>query len=151
MQRDNCYTEAARLRLDSLTRRRRTLEARLRVHYPKLRVVDSLFAEFHSHDFAAIGHRNYNRVLRELNSLQHRVNACAKFETLIRYRCANLFFLVVPDELSREADFRWLGRARGKERSGLPPVRKPLWHETSLRLGGIDFLVRIARAGNSST
>ncbi len=145
LQRDNCCTEATRLRLDSLTRRRRTLEARLRVHYPKLRVVDSLFAEFHSHDFAAIGHRNYNRVLRELNSLQHRVNGCAKFETLARYRCANLFFLVVPGELSREADIPGWG-ALVEKPDGLHLARKPLWHETTPSAAE-DLLVRIARAG----
>src|ERR1700761_633913 len=66
LHRDNCCTEAVRGRLDSLDRRRQILEATLRVHYPQLRIADSLFAEFHSHDFAAIGHRGYNRVMREL-------------------------------------------------------------------------------------
>src|SRR2546423_14320193 len=61
LRRDNCETIGARERLRSLTRRRETLEKHLRIHYPTLRTGDSLFAEYDSHDFDAIGHRGYRR------------------------------------------------------------------------------------------
>src|SRR5207249_2081737 len=99
LRRDNCDVAATRERLQIVHRRRMTLEKHLRVHYPGLRVADSLFAEFDSHDFAAINHRNYGRVLRELNILLNRLYDCTKFEKLLRYGCANLFFLLVPNEL----------------------------------------------------
>ena len=53
---------------------------------------------------AAIGHRNYSRVLRELSALQNQLRDGTKFEKLVQYRCANLFFLVLPNELFRPAE-----------------------------------------------
>ncbi len=146
LQRDNCCTESARLRLDSLARRRQILETNLRIHYPQLRIADSLFAEFYSHDFAAIGHRGYNRVIRELQALQQRMDSCVKFETLRRYRCANLFFLVLPNDLYRAGDVPPGWGALVERSDGLQLMRKPDWVETSAE-SAVDFLVRIARAG----
>ena len=146
LNRDNCCSQAVRLRLDSLGRRRQVLEANLRIHYPQLRIADSLFAEFHSHDFASIGHHGYNRVMRELRLLHQRVSNCVKFETLRRYRCANLFFLVLPNDLYREADVPAGWGSLVEKGDGLHLRRKPEWHETN-SASALDFLVRIARAG----
>jgi hypothetical protein len=146
LRRDNCCTSETRRRLEDLSRRRRVLETNLRVHYPALRITDSLFAEFHSHDFEAIGHSGYLRVVRELRSLHRRVIGCAKFETLVRYRCANLFFLVLPNDLYHDGDVPSGWGALVEKKDGLALVRKPLWHETSGDCE-INLLVRIARAG----
>ena len=146
LRRDNCCTPETRERLDTVQRRRHVLEKHLRIHYPTLRMAESLFPEFDSHNFAAINHRNYGRVLRELNALHNRLYACAKFETLIRYGCANLFFLVLPNDLYREPDIP-IGWGALVERSGgLFLQRKPVWHETSPERS-LQFLQRIARAG----
>ena len=146
LRRDNCESVAARERLRSLTRRRETLEKHLRIHYPTLRTGDSLFAEYDSHDFDAIGHRGYRRVLRETTALQNRLYGGTKFECLIRYRCANLFFLVLPNELFRaaEAPAGWgvLVEANGS----LELVRKPAWHD-NLEEARVRLLQRIAVAG----
>src|SRR6476659_2123951 len=104
LRRDNCETTTKRERLRSLRRRRDVLEKHLRVHYPTLRTGDSLFAEYDSHNFDAIGHRGYRRVLRESAALENRLYGGTKFECLSRYRCANLFFLVVPNDLFRETE-----------------------------------------------
>ena len=93
LRRDNCRTDAARQRLEAICKRRQIPETRLRVHYPSLRSADSLFPELDSQSFAAIGHRGYARLIRELRTLQNRLYDCTKFDKLIRYRCANLFFL----------------------------------------------------------
>jgi hypothetical protein len=146
LRRDNCCTAETRQRMENLSRRRRVLETNLRIHYPALTIADSLFAEFHSHDFEAIGHRGYLRVVRELRSLHRRVIGCAKFETLVRYRCANLFFLVLPEDLYHEAEIPTGWGALVEKEEGLTLVRKPLWRETSQDCG-IDLLVRIARTG----
>ena len=104
LRRDNCCSNPTHERLRSLSRRREVLEKHLRIHYPTLRTGDSLFPEYDSLDLAAIGHQGYSRILREFNALQNRLNGGRKFECLVRYRCANLFFLVLPNELFCEAE-----------------------------------------------
>jgi hypothetical protein len=146
LRRDNCHTAATRERLHSLARRREILERHLRIHYPTLRTGDSLFAEYDSHDFDAIGHRGYRRVLRETTALQNRLYGGTKFECLVRYRCANLFFLVLPDELFRtnEAPAGWgvLVEMNG----ALELVHKPTWHDNPQE-ARVRLLQRIAVAG----
>jgi hypothetical protein len=146
LRRDNCCASAARARLEIVHRRRQTLEKHLRVHYPSLRIADTLFPEFDPHDFAAIGHRGYTRVLREVAALQKRLYDCTKFETLLRYRCANLFFLVVTDELYNEAEIPAGWGALVESDGTLSLMRKPVRHENTpeSRLG---LLERVARAG----
>jgi hypothetical protein len=146
LRRDNCCGSETRERLETVQRRRLILEKHLRVHYPTLRIADSLFPEFDSHDFEAIGHRSYAQVLREVRALQNRLSDGTKFETLARYRCANLFFLVLPAALFREADVP-LGWGALVESSGSVSVaRKPVWHEITPDRR-LRILQRIAAAG----
>ena len=146
LRRDNCCSVATRERLLSVNRRREVLEKHLRIHYPTLRTGDSLFPEYDSHDFSAIGHRSYGRVLRELSALQNQLGGGRKFECLVRYRCANLFFLVLRGDLFRESEVPFGWGALVETQGFLSLVRKPIWHdngaETRLR-----FLQRIATAG----
>jgi hypothetical protein len=146
LRRDNCRGEATHERLRSLSRRRQVLEKHLRIHYPTLRTGDSLFPEYDSHDFSAIGHHGYRRVLREFAALQNRLHGGRKFECLVRYHCANLFFLVLPSELFCESEVPLGWGALVEANGSLDLVRRPIWHdngaETRLR-----FLQRIATAG----
>ena len=96
-----------------------------------MRIADSLFPEFDSHDFAAIEHRSYARVLREQNALQARLFDCAKFEKLFQYRCANVYYLVLPNELFREAEIPIGWGALIEAGAGLSLVRKPMWQDTT--------------------
>ncbi len=146
LRRDNCCTATTRDRLETVSRRRHILERNLRVHYPTLRCGDSLFPEFDAHDFEAIEHHSYRRVMRELAALQKRLRGGTKFECLTRYRCANLFFLVVTNELFREAEVP-LGWGALVETDGALVLRvKPLWHDNSAE-SRLRFLQRIAVAG----
>ncbi|MFL6514993.1 MAG: hypothetical protein ACJ8M1_08225 [Chthoniobacterales bacterium] len=146
LRRDNCCTSVTQSRLQTLCRRRRTLEKHLRVHYPTLRISDSLFPEFDSHNFEAIGHHNYGRVLKELQALQNRLYDCSKFERLMRYRCANLLFLVLTPELFDEAEIPvgWGALVASEERLTL--VRKPVLQEVA-KDHSVRILQRIAAAG----
>jgi hypothetical protein len=65
---------------------------------------------------------------------------------LLRYRCANLFFLVVTDELYNEAEIPAGWGALVESDGTLSLLRKPVWHENTpeSRLG---LLERVARAG----
>jgi hypothetical protein len=146
LRRDNCCGAATRERLRSVSRRREVLEKHLRIHYPTLRTGDSLFPEYDSHDFPAIEHHGYARVLREFAALQNRLNDGRKFECLVRYTCANLFFLVVPNELFREEEVPLGWGALTEVAGSLALVRKPLWHDNAAETR-LRFLQRIAIAG----
>jgi len=146
LRRDNCCSSDTRSRLETVCRRRQTLEKHLRIHYPNLRISDSLFPEFDSHNFQAIGHRTYSRVLRELSALQNRLYDCTKFERLMRYGCANLFFLVLTGDVFDEAEIPVGWGALVEKNDSLTIVRKPVWQE-SAQQHSLRILQRIAAAG----
>jgi hypothetical protein len=146
LRRDNCRIDAARQRLEEICKRRQILETRLCTHYPSLRSADALFPEFDSQSFAAIGHRGYARLTRELRGLQNRLYDCSKFDKLIRYRCANLFFLVLPEELCRDPEIPAGWGALVESNGALILARKPVWHKTTEE-NRICLLQRIAVAG----
>ena len=146
LRRDNCETATTRERLRSLRRRRDVLERHLRIHYPTLRTGDSLFAEYDSHDFDAIGHRGYRRVLRESAALENRFFGGTKFECLARYRCANLFFIVLPNELFRETEVPAGWGVLVEMNGTLELARKPEWRDNAAQ-ARIRLLQRIAMAG----
>jgi hypothetical protein len=144
--RDNRSSATLRERLESLHKRRQVLEKHLRIHYPNLRIGDSLFPEFDSHDFAAIEHRAYASVLRQMSALQNQLFEGTKFEKLLRYRCANVFFLVLPNELFRPAEVPIGWGALVESAGSLTLVQKPVWQETASE-NRLRFLQRIAAAG----
>jgi hypothetical protein len=146
LRRDNCHSNIARQRLEAICRRRQILETRLRVHYPNLRNGDSLFPEFDSHDFTAIGHRGYARVLSELKAQQNRLYDCTKFDKLTRYHRANLYFLVLPKELFRDSEVPVGWGALVESDGALTLMRRPVWQETTPE-NRIHFLQRVAAAG----
>ena len=146
LRRDNCHTGSARRRIEAICKRRQFLEARLRTHYPNLHNGDSLFPEFDCENFSAIGHRGYARVVRELRTLQNRLYGCTKFEKLIRYCCANLFFIVVPEQLFRESEVPVGWGALIESNHTLTLVRTPMWKEATPN-NRIRLLQRIAIAG----
>ena len=146
LRRDNCCVSSTRTRLEAVFRRRLVLEKHFRIHYPNLRVSDSLFPEFDSHDFATISHKSYTRVVRELQTLQRRLKLCTKLETLLRYRSANLFFIVVPEPLFRPAEIPvgWGALIDGS--GSLRVTQEPAFHENKQHQR-IRLLERIAGAG----
>ena len=146
LRRDNCRTTAARQQLKAMCKRRTIFESSLRIHYPSLWSADSLFPEFDSQSFAAIGHRGYARLLRELRGLRNRLYDCAKFDKLIRYRCANLFFLVVPEGLFRDPEIPVGWGALVESGGALLLARKPVYYETTEE-NRIRLLQRIAVRG----
>lgn len=146
LRRDNCNSKSTRERLQAISRRREVLEKHLRIHYPTLRTGDSLFPEYDSHDFSGIGHRNYARVLREFSALQARLNNGLKFEYLVRYRCANLFFLVLPEALYCDSIIPPGWGALIEANGLLVLTRRPVWHD-NLAEAPLRFLQRIAMAG----
>jgi hypothetical protein len=146
LRRDNRCALTTRERLESVHKRRLIIEKHLRVHYPALRRGESLFAEWDSHDFVSIGHRNYSRIIREMTALQNQLRDGTKFEKLVRYRCANLFFLVLPNELFRLSEIPVGWGALVEKEGALGLARQPVWHETR-QDDSLQFLHRIAVTG----
>ena len=146
LRRDDCRSPEMLRRLEAIYRRQQTLERNLRVHYPTLRCGETLFPEWDEFNFAAIEHRGYRRVVRELGALQNQLRDGRKFEKLSRYRCANLFYLVAPNDLIRlsEVPLGW-GLLTAMEEQ-LTLVRKPVWHESE-EGARLRVLQRIAAAG----
>jgi hypothetical protein len=146
LRRDDCRSPQTLVRLELVYRRRQILEKHLRIHYPTLRTGESLFPEWDAHDFGAIEHRGYQRVTRELTALQNQLRDGRKFEKLARYACANLFYLVLPNELLREPEAP-LGWGLLVEKNGaLALHRKPVWHDSS-EAARVRVLQKIAAAG----
>lgn len=147
LRRDNGCAATTLRRLEKIHQRREVIERNLRVHYPALRVHDSLFAEFDSHNFEAIDHRGYKQLLRQTHALQNRLFDCTKFETLVRYRCANLFFVVLPKKIFHEPEIPIGWGALVESNGALDLVRKPAWYDVSTE-HNLRVLERIARAGS---
>jgi hypothetical protein len=83
-----------------LRRRLDVIERNLRVHHPQLRRGEALFEEYDGYDFASLNHAAHTRVIREIATIETRSDECTKFETMVRYRCANWFFLVIESRLA---------------------------------------------------
>jgi hypothetical protein len=146
LRRDDRCSQSTLARLESLYRRLEVLEKNLRIHYPTLRIGETLFPEWDAWDFATLEHRGYRRVTRELVALQNQLRDGRKFEKIARYGCANLFYLVLPDELLREpeAPLGW-GLLVASE-GALCLRRKPVWHESNEK-ARLRLLQRLAGAG----
>ncbi len=145
LRRDNCHSGIARSRLKAICERRQLFEARLRAHYPNVHNGDSLFPEFDIANFAAIGHRGYARLVRELRGLQNRLYDCTKFEKLARYRCANFLFIVLPERLFRESEVPVGWGALVESDSTLRLIRSPDWQDATAETR-LCLLYRIAVA-----
>jgi hypothetical protein len=146
LRRNNCHSDSARRRLEAICERRHVLEARLRTHYPNLHTGDSLFPEFDCENFSAIGHRGYVRLGCELRALQNRLYNCTKFEKLIGYGCANLFYIVLPEQLFRESEVPVGWGALVESNGTLTLMRRPAWQDSTPD-NRLQVLHRIAVAG----
>ena len=143
LRRDDRSSLEMLARLESVYRRRQILEKHLRIHYPTLRTGDTLFPEWDAHDFGAIEHRGYQRVTRQLTALQNQLRDGRKFEKLVRYACANLFYLVLPDRLLRESEVPLGWGVLVEKGDVLILKRKPIWHDCS-EVSRLRILQRIA-------
>ena len=84
--------------------------------------------------------------MRESAALENRLYGGTKFEWLVRYRCANLFFLVLPNELFREVEVPEGWGVLVEMNGALDLARKPAWHDNAGQ-ARIRLLQRIAVAG----
>jgi len=146
LRRDNCDSSASLGQLRAIEARREIIERNLRIRYPTLGRGDSLFSDFETFDFSRLDHQGYAGVTRDAAGLQQRLISCTKFEKLARYRCANLFYLVIGESL-HEIGFQ-LPRGWGlliERNAALELAQKPVWHEVTAE-NKMRFLRRVAAA-----
>lgn len=155
--------------LEALVRRKHRLERLLATHHPTLRGGESLFPEFDSvFGVEAIGHSGYRRLCREISRLQRGIFERSKFSRLIRYRSANLSYLVAREGIFKDHEvpegwgvLSWDGstflddNSNGGMASGRPLpylrlVARPRFQETGEN-DTQEFLRRIARAATRET
>jgi len=134
-------------RLKVLDARRARIEDELRLYYPSIANGDSLFQEYHSVDFQRPGHERYQRTLRDIQRLQGRLQANTKFDRLVRWGAANLFWVVAdPDIIAgHELPAGW--GLLVHQGGSLEVAVKPLLHEVS-ESDRLALFHRIALAGS---
>lgn len=147
---DHHALEENRKRLAQLTKRREKLERQLGVHHPSLRAGDALFQEFESVDLSSLEHAGYQQLLRELSQIQNRIFGKTKFDRMVRWRCANLFYLVAPAGLVELSELpeNWglLTADLDTENSDLKLERKPRFVDAPAERR-LELLHRIAVSG----
>ncbi len=148
-------------------KRKRRLEELLAVHHPTLRGGESLFQEFDTvQGVERLGHAGYRRLCREIARLQRGLFERSKFSRMVRYRSANLCYLVARDGIFRDHEvpegwgvLGWDGdsieegefaRDACRPLPCLRLVSRPRLQE--MRQGdALEFLHRIARAATRET
>lgn len=144
--RDASSLDKTRDRLAVLAKRREQHEETLRLHYPSIRNGDSLFPEYETLNFERSGYEAYEQLLREVRRLSARLHGQTKFDSLTRWRAANLHFLVAEPELFQAhelpADWGLLLREGDK----LILAVRPVLHTVSAPRR-LALLHRIAMAG----
>lgn len=142
---DSHSRTAVLTKLAELDQRRRRLEQLLRLHYPSLRKGESLFAEYDAVDTTALEHRGYIRLLREIARWQRRRFGSAKFDRLVRYRCANLNYLVLEPDLLTPPEWPVGWGILIREDDRLVLAQRALWQPVA-EADRLWLLERIARA-----
>jgi hypothetical protein len=129
--RDSRSRAATLAHLAALHTRKLRHEETLRPFYLSLRHGDSLFPELDGCDFIRTGDESYLRLIAEMERLTTHLHAHTKFDDLLRWRAANLCYVVaepgvvVPYELP--AGWGLLLH----ENSALTLVERPVWHDVT--------------------
>jgi len=116
-------------RLKVLHERKARIEEELHVHYPSILNGDSLFQEYQSVDFERAGHERYQRTLLDIRRLNSRIHANTKFDRLVKWGAANLFWVVADAGVLKMHE---VPAGRGlllRDGESLCVAAKPLLHE----------------------
>jgi hypothetical protein len=118
-------------RLKALHERKSRIENELLLHYPSILNGDSLFQEYQSINFERPGHERYQRTLEDIRRLARRLHANTKFDRLVKWGAANLFWVVAEPGMiaMHELPAGWGLLLR--EDDTLRAIAKPLLHEVA--------------------
>jgi len=91
-------------RLEDLQGRKTALERLLQVHYPTLRRTDALFPDWDSYDFSLLEHQGYRQTVRKIELIRRHLCSRTKFDTVSRYKLANLHYVVARSGILRPTE-----------------------------------------------
>ena len=138
-----------RARLKSLHERKARIEQELLLHYPSIFNGDSLFQEYHSVDFERPGHERYQRTLRDIRRLASHLHANTKFDRLVQWGAANLFWVVAEPGVIAMHQLPAGWGLLLREGDNLRVIEKPLLHDVS-ESERLSLFLRIAMAASRS-
>jgi hypothetical protein len=128
---DSCPSAKTTARLKTLHEKRATMERLLKVHHPWAANGESLFPEFDTFNFEALNHNGYRKVRREIAAAQNGLFFKNKFEELVRYNCANLFYLVATEGIIEDYELPLDWGLLVKTGDALMLKQRPVWHDAS--------------------
>jgi hypothetical protein len=104
LDRNNGRRNELKAALLNLQERREKLERLLAVHYPSLRISNSLFPEWSTTDFSSLQHKPYRRMVAKIEHIHRQMFENTKFDLMNRYKLSNLHYLVTTPGLLNEAE-----------------------------------------------
>src|SRR5688572_27535615 len=95
--------------LEKLAELRSLYESSMRQSWPTLRQGDALFPEYDVYRFEAAGFEPYDRIVGQIASLANRLHRQTKFDKLLRWKAANVHFVVAEESVARrhELPYGW--------------------------------------------
>jgi hypothetical protein len=148
--RDSRCTEKLGQRLRALHERRKLYEAALPFHLPSLRKGESLFPEFDGYRFEEAGYEPYDAVLEEIRQLTGQLHRQTKFAKLLRWRAANLHYVVVEDGVAEAHELPPGWGLLVHREGGLQVAVPATWQEVGADRR-FELLLRIAMSGTRLT
>jgi hypothetical protein len=127
-QRDAASLSGTGEKLKALHARRLELERLLHLYYPSILQGDSLFQEYQSVDFSRAGHAEYEKTLKAIGSLSRQLLQSTKFEKLVRWSAANLFYVVASTEAIEPHEIPPGWGLLLRQGETLEPALKPIFH-----------------------
>ncbi len=150
LERDNRRRNELRATLLDLQERRDKLERLLAIHYPALRVSDSLFPEWSAFDFSTLDHKPYRQTVDKIERIHRHLLGNTKFDLMSRYKLANVHYLVTIPGLLDEAEvpLGW-GLLEGDGNDELFEKRLPVHVQQSETIQWMEQIAKASTRHNS--
>jgi hypothetical protein len=148
--RDSRCTAKLDARLRHLHEQRSLYESSMQVHLPSLRNGDTLFPEFDGYRYEAAGFEPYESISAEIRRLTNRLHRETKFANLLRWRAANLFYVVAEEGVAypHELPAGWGLLLRSD--CDLVLAAPAVWQEIPQE-NGLQLLLKLAMSGTRAT
>ena len=143
---DSRCEEQITARLRKLHEQRALYEASMQTHFPTLRQGESLFPEFDAYSFETAGFEPYDKILAQIRTLSRRLHAQTKFDKLLRWKAANVHYVVAEPNVLRPHELPAGWGLLVRREQALELVTKAVWQEASEHSRWQLFL-RIALCG----
>jgi hypothetical protein len=128
-RRDAASLAGLEAKLKTLHARKAAIENELRLFYPSIRNGDALFQDYESLDYTRPGHERYQQTLEQIARLDARRYANTKFDKLVQWGAANLFYLVAEAGTVAAHEVPPCWGLLIREGATLTLAAKPLLHE----------------------